>query len=75
MIKVNKVTIRAYQVKPGMIMPIKVVAVVYETSWCAYQGPSNWTDERVAESGDQIPFETAGKLFPVMTWTDLPYKD
>ena len=71
---VNKVTIRPDEIKPDRTaMAIKVVVRVYRTAggcWCAYIGPSDWPDERVAEEGDAIPLAAALLLFPVFNSRD-----
>ena len=46
---------------------IKVVAVAgHDNDWSAYMGPSDWTDEEVAQSGDKLPKEQAEPLFYVL---------
>ena len=73
---VNKLTIRPNEIKPGMGMAIKIVARTYDViggCWCAYLGPSDWDNEEVAESGDQIPEDAARLLFPVFNSTEMVY--
>lgn len=61
----------------------KVVAVVGSWrlpggrpgDWAAYQGPSHWTDERVATSGDKIDRKAAEGLFPAMKHAVGRYRD
>jgi hypothetical protein len=50
-----------------MAIPCKVVAVIgHSGDWTAYRGPSDWTDEQVAQSGDKITKEAAEGLFPTI---------
>lgn len=51
----------------GDAFAIKVVAVAgYDGDWTAYVGPTDWTDEQVAEQGDKLTEAQAGALFYVM---------
>ena len=73
---VNKYTIRPDEIVSNLGMAIKVVARTYDVvggCWCAYLGPSDWADERVADDGDQIIEEAARLLFPVFNSTKLVY--
>lgn len=45
----------------------KIIAVIWEYSWCAYRGPTGWGDERVAENGDEIDKKVAAALFPTIS--------
>ena len=43
---------------------LRVVAVAYPGgTWRAYRGYSHWSDERIAENGDEILKEAAELLF------------
>jgi len=73
---VNKVTIRSDEIEPGMGMAIKVVARTYDVMggcWCAYLGSTDWDDQHVADNGDEIPYEAAILLFPVMRGVEMEY--
>ncbi len=51
-------------VQDGDAFAIKVVAVVgFANDWTAYQGPSDWTDDQVAEGGNKVLAEAAKILF------------
>lgn len=51
-------------VKPSDAFPIKVVAVAGRgDDWAAYYGPTEWTDEEVAESGNKLLAAQAEPLF------------
>ncbi|KRT69373.1 MAG: hypothetical protein XU15_C0011G0055 [candidate division NC10 bacterium CSP1-5] len=65
---VNKASTRPSELRPGMAMAVKVVAVLHTDfpSWCAYQGPTDWSDQQVADQGDEILQEAAERLFPTM---------
>jgi hypothetical protein len=60
----NPVAAIPNKMEQGDGMAMKIVAVVHDgTRWSAYRGPSNWSDERVAQQGDKIPKEAAELLF------------
>lgn len=71
----NKVTTNPSDVKPMDAFAIKVVAWVHAWggSWAAYYGPSDWTDEMVAEQGDILPEDVARMIFYVLDATGIPY--
>lgn len=74
----NLVTTAPIGVEPGDAFAVKIVAVVYEypqPHWAAYRGPSDWSDDKVAEQGDVILGEAARGIFRVLARTDLPYYD
>jgi len=61
---VNKYSISPSDLVPGDRMAVKVVACIGQANdWAAYQGPSDWSDEQVAEQGDKIPESAAMELF------------
>jgi hypothetical protein len=66
MVFVNKFTVTPDQLKPDTCSALKIVAVVGWTGdWCVYYGPSDWSDEDVAERGDKLISEQAATaLFP-----------
>ena len=47
----------------------KIIAVVWEYTWCAYKGPTGWGDDKVALNGDQVDQKIAIALFPVLAAT------
>lgn len=64
-------TMNPYIVSPVEIIPeqgygYKVIAVAWGSwnGWCAYRGLTDWDDNRVLESGDEISYEAAKALFP-----------
>ena len=62
-------------VEQGDAFAIKVVAVAgYANDWAAYIGPSDWSDERVAEMGDKLFPEQAGPLFYVLRESGRSYR-
>lgn len=60
--------IMPHEVRPGDNFGLKIIARVWESwnGWCAYQGPTTWTDEQVAFFGDEVDYEVAKLLFPTM---------
>ncbi len=62
-------------VKEGDAFAIKVVAVVGAANdWTAYQGPSDWTDDQVAEHGEKLLSEAAKLLFYPCAISDRRYR-
>ena len=67
-----------YQMRGGEFqlgdrVAVRVVAVVgYDEDWAAYAGLSEWSDYRIANTGDKISYEAARGLFPTLdamfTW-------
>ena len=71
----NKITTSPSDVQPGDCFAVKVVAVTgHMNDWAAYIGPSDWTDERVAEQGDKLSPEQAGPLFYVLRESGRTYR-
>jgi len=72
----NKYTVRADDVSSGDAFAIKIVAVAHAdgVSWAAFWGPSAWSDQRVADSGNVIGEEEATALFNVLAYTDRRYE-
>ena len=63
---------RPAEVQPGDCFGYKVVATVREhgpgygaSSWVAYRGPTEWTDQKVLDQGEKIGPKTARALFYV----------
>jgi len=72
----NKVTTSPSDVEPSDAFAIKVVAVAgYSNDWSAYLGPTYWTDEEVAESGDKLSKEQAEPLFYVLAAAGRFYRE
>ena len=47
----------------------KIIAVVHSKGfWSAYRGLTDWTDQRVAETGDKISRDVAEQLFPTLAY-------
>jgi len=70
----NKITISLSKLQPRDMFAIKVVAVAYgENWWSAYEGPENWTAQRVALHGDRLSEEQAAPLFYAMRTSGRTY--
>jgi len=65
-------TLNAYNICGNEILPndmygYKIVVKVWdEDTWCAFQGLTDWSDEKVWANGDMIPFEVAKYLFSTL---------
>lgn len=60
-------TTRPIDVESMDAFAIKVVAVAgYNGDWAAYCGPTDWTDDKVAEQGIKLFHTQAENLFYVM---------
>ncbi len=71
---VNKIAVRPNELEPNTAAAIKVVAKVgWGNDWAAYLGPSDWSDEKVADEGDKILEKAARILFP--SFAHLRYRD
>lgn len=71
----NLVTTEPDNVNEGDAFALKVVAVAgHADDWAAYRGPSDWTDEEVASSGDKLAKEAAEALFYVMRNSGRTYR-
>lgn len=68
----NVHTTAPIDVEKGDAFALKVVAVVdsYAHFWSAYRGPSDWTDDRVADQGDKLRREAAEQIFPLLARCD-----
>ena len=73
----NAYTIAPDEIKGGDRYGYKIVAVVseYHHGWCAYEGPTDWTDKKVADNGDEVPEGAAKALFPTLAATCGIYGD
>lgn len=55
------------KVDDGDAFAVKVVAVAgHSEDWAAYAGPTDLTDEEIAEGGDKLAEEEVKRLFYVM---------
>ena len=71
----NLVTTSPSDVKQGDAFAIKVVAIAgYANDWAAYRGPSDWSDQMVAEQGDKLNEEAARVVFYVMRASGRHYR-
>jgi hypothetical protein len=73
-------TLNAYVIEPSEIQEgdrfgYKVIAFPFVgwNGWGAYRGPTTWSDERVAESGDAVSQHIAELLFPALRDTGRVY--
>lgn len=72
----NKWTTRPFQIQDGNRVAIKVVAVAgTNNDWAAYEGPTDWPDEKVASEGDKLAKNQVGKLFHVMSASGRRYRN
>ena len=72
----NLVTTSPSDVEDRDAFAVKVVAVAgFADDWAAYRGPSDWSDQRVAEQGDKLPCRAAEALFQVMAASGRQYRE
>ena len=72
----NFVTTRPNEVECNDAFAIKVVAVAgHADDWAAYYGPSEWSKEQVAQSGNKLAKEQAEPLFYVMRNSGRYYRE
>ncbi len=70
----SEVTVSPSDVQSGDAFAIKIVGVTHgPDQWAAYQGPSEWEDQLVAESGDRLPENIAQMLFYVLAQSGRTY--
>jgi hypothetical protein len=55
--------------KPGDIVGVKHVAVIHDSGqgFTCYMGPSDWSDERIAQGGDKVLEEVARAVAPYLS--------
>lgn len=71
----NLVTTSPMDVKDGDCFAVKIVASAgFADDWAAYRGPSHWSDQQVAESGDKISEGQAKAVFYVMRESGRSYR-
>ncbi len=71
----NPVTTAPSDVQDNDAFAVKIIAVAgYGGDWAAYIGPSDWSDERVARSGDKLLKKQAEPLFCVMRHSGRHYR-
>lgn len=72
---VNKATVNSDQIDDRTAAAIKIVAWAGGGGdWAAYLGPSDWSDQKVAEEGDKITRAAAESLFPAFKWSGRYYR-
>jgi len=72
----NKWTTEPSDIEANDAFAIKVVAVAGSgNDWAAYEGPTDWTDQEVADSGDKLSREAAERLFYVLAWSGRHYRE
>jgi hypothetical protein len=62
----NPYIIGASEIKVNDRFGYKLIAKVWEYSWCVYRGPTDWGDEKVALDGDAVDKKVAVALFPTL---------
>jgi hypothetical protein len=64
----NAYTIQPDEIQEGDRFGYKIVAGIWEgwNGWCAFRGPTAWTDQQVLDEGDEISFVAAKLLFPTL---------
>ena len=60
--------------KTGDRLGYKIIAVISQYDWAAYQGLTSWSDDRVARSGDKISAAVAKMLFFAPDVMGLKYR-
>ncbi|KKN29046.1 hypothetical protein LCGC14_0848020 [marine sediment metagenome] len=71
----NKVIVLPSDVQDGDAFPIKIVAVAgFAGDWAAYVGPSDWSDDRIADAGTKISDKAAKELFFVLAMSGRGYR-
>jgi hypothetical protein len=75
-------TFDPYNVDGGEVLPgerygYKVIALIGHggKDWAAYRGPTNLTDQEIADSGDKISKTAAEALFPTFRNMGLRYRE
>jgi len=62
-------------VQDGDAVILKVVGIAgFNNDWAAYCGPSDWSDEMVAEQGSKLAYEQVESLFYVFKWCGRRYR-
>jgi hypothetical protein len=71
----NSYVLAPHEVEGNDRVGWKVVAVAYDWGnwWCAFRGPTDWPDKKVADEGDEIDKTAAEMLFPSMANTGRYY--
>ncbi len=71
----NKADVSPADTQPNDAFAIKIVATVgFANDWAAYEGPSNWSDQRVASEGNKIDVGLARRLFFVLGQSGRSYR-
>jgi len=62
-------------IRNGEAVAIKIVAVAGQANdWAAYYGPTDWSDERIADVGDKMMATHAKPIFPHMHMSGRLYR-
>ena len=71
----KKASLTPSDVNDDDALAINIVAVArIANDWSAYQGPSDWSDSRVARQGDKVDELAATRLFYVMGQSGRTYR-
>jgi hypothetical protein len=64
----NHYTIEGREIQAGDQFGLKLVACIWQgwNGWCVFMGPPDWTDQKVAAQGDEVPEKVAKMLFPTL---------
>ena len=69
----NPYIVNVYEQQEGDRYGYKIIAVIHRHRyWCAYLGPTDWSDQKVADEGRKIEFEKAKRIFPILDY-ERPY--
>lgn len=75
-------TLNHYMIEPAEIQEgdkfgLKIVACIWQgwNGWCAFYGPPDWSDQRVAAEGDELPKKIAVALFPTLATLKRVYSN
>ncbi len=64
------------EIRNGDRFGYKVMAVIHsDQSWCAYRGNTEWSDEQIAQNGDEISHQVARELFPTLANSGRTYEN
>lgn len=62
----NSYNIQQNEVRLGDRFGYKIIVIIREDGVYAYRGPTNWSDQKVAEEGDEVSWEYVMNLFPTI---------
>jgi hypothetical protein len=71
----NSYLIEPEEIKDGDKYGYKIIAWVFKAfnGWCAFSGPTSWSDEQVANYGNEISENVANLLFPTLAGSGRVY--